>query len=85
MKLKSLNKYICFLISFFFIQPLFAEEEIDIWKKEIKKKSQSVEQENNISTIGISRCTTVDAADIIVIDAKLFFRLLNNKLINLAV
>ena len=54
MKLKSLNKYICFLISFFFIQPLFAEEEIDIWKKEIKKNSQSVEQENNISTNSIN-------------------------------
>ena len=54
MKLKSLNKYICFLISFFFIQALFAEEEIDIWKKEIKKNSQSVEQENNISTNSIN-------------------------------
>ncbi len=54
MKSKSLNKYICFLTSFFFIQPLFAEEEIDIWKKEVKEKSQSVEQESSISTNSIN-------------------------------
>ena len=49
MKSKSLNKYISFLILFFFFQPIHAEEEIDIWNKEIKKKSQTIKPDNSIS------------------------------------
>ena len=41
MKLKSSNRYICFLILFILFQPLYAEEQIDIWNKEIKKKEKS--------------------------------------------
>ena len=40
MKLKSLNKYISFLILVFIFLPLNAEEEIDIWNKTKKKDSQ---------------------------------------------
>ena len=43
MKLKSLNKYISFLILFISFQSLYAEEQIDIWNKEIKEKSIPVE------------------------------------------
>ena len=49
MKLKSLNKYISFLILFISFQFLYAEEEIDIWNKEIKEKSQTIESVNDIS------------------------------------
>ena len=49
MKLKSLNKYISFLILFISFQFLYAEEEIDIWNKEIKEKSQTIESDNDIS------------------------------------
>ena len=38
MKLKSLNKFIGFLILFFLFFPLKAEEQIDIWNKEKKTK-----------------------------------------------
>ena len=40
MKLKSLNRYIGFLILFISFLPLNAEEEIDIWNKNIKEKSE---------------------------------------------
>ena len=40
MTLKSLNKNIGFLILLIFIQPLNAENAIDIWNKEAKEKSQ---------------------------------------------
>ena len=40
MKLNSLNRYISLLILFFPFQFLFAEDQIDIWNKEIKKKSE---------------------------------------------
>ena len=49
MKLKSLNKYISFLVLFILFQPLYAEEQIDIWNKEIKEKSQTIEPDNNKS------------------------------------
>ena len=49
MKLKSLNKYISFLILFISFQPLYAEKEIDIWNKEIKEKSQTIKPDNNTS------------------------------------
>jgi len=48
MKLKSLNKYIGFLILFISILPLHAEEEIDIWNQEKKEKIEL--EENNSST-----------------------------------
>ena len=48
MKLKSLNKYIGFLILFISILPLHAEEEIDIWNQEKKEKIEL--KENNSST-----------------------------------
>ena len=49
MKLKSLNKYISFLILFISFQFLYAEEEIDIWNKEIKEKSKTTKSVNDIS------------------------------------
>ncbi len=49
MKLKSLNKYISFLILFISFQSLYAEEQIDIWNKEIKEKSQTIKPDNNTS------------------------------------
>ena len=49
MKSKSLNKYISFFILFILFQPLHAEEEIDIWNKEIKEKSEIIIPENNPS------------------------------------
>ena len=48
MKSKSLNRYISLLILFILFQPLQAEEEIDIWNKEIKEKSQTIKPNNNI-------------------------------------
>ncbi len=47
MKLKSLNKFICFLIPLILTQNLFSEEEIDIWNKEINDKRNT---ETAIST-----------------------------------
>ena len=49
MKLISLNKYISFLILFISFQSLYAEEQIDIWNKEIKEKSQTIKSDNNTS------------------------------------
>ena len=43
MKLNSLNKYISLLIFFSSFHFLYAEDQIDIWNKEIKKK-QSKDQ-----------------------------------------
>ena len=40
MKLKSLNKYISLLILLILFTPVNAEDEIDIWNKEIKENSQ---------------------------------------------
>jgi len=54
MKLISLNKYISLLILLISFQPLYAEEEIDIWNKQIKEKSQTVIQDNNPSNSNIN-------------------------------
>ena len=49
MKLKSLNKYISFLIFLIFFSPLSAEEEkqIDIWSKEKKENSEKIINDKN--------------------------------------
>ena len=44
MKLKSFNYFIGLLIIFLY-SPLFSEEKIDIWKKKIKKATDSPKQE----------------------------------------
>ena len=49
MKLISLNKNISLLILLILFKPLCAEEEIDIWNKEIKEKSKIIIPENNPS------------------------------------
>ena len=49
MKLISLNKNISLLILLILFKPLYAEEEIDIWNKEIKEKSEIIIPENNPS------------------------------------
>ena len=49
MKLISLNKNISLLILLILFQPLYAEEEIDIWNKEIKEKSEITIPNNNPS------------------------------------
>ena len=42
MKLKSLNKFIGFLILLILYSPLHAEEEIDIWNQTKKEDPQKV-------------------------------------------
>ncbi len=54
MKLKSLNKYISFLILLISFQLLYAEEEIDIWKKEIKEKSNTTKNSDNSNVLNKS-------------------------------
>ena len=49
MKLISLNKNISLLVLLILFKPLYAEEEIDIWNKEIKEKSEIIIPENNPS------------------------------------
>ena len=49
MKLISLNKNISLLILLILFKPLYAEEEIDIWNKEVKEKSEIIIPENNPS------------------------------------
>ena len=49
MKLTSLNKNISLLILLILFKPLYAEEEIDIWNKEIKEKSEIIIPENSPS------------------------------------
>ena len=41
MKLISSNKFICFLILNLFLQSAYAEEQIDIWNKDIKQKKEN--------------------------------------------
>ncbi len=55
MKLKSLNKYISFFILLFFMHHLNAEEEIDIWKKDNKGKSDININENNSTNESINQ------------------------------
>ena len=49
MKLKSLNKFIGFLILIFLFSPslIIAEQEIDIWNKEKKQNNQNIQSTNN--------------------------------------
>ena len=54
MKLISLNKNISLLILLILFKPLYAEEEIDIWNKEIKEKSEIITPENNPSNTTIN-------------------------------
>jgi len=54
MKLKSLNKFVGFLILIFLFQPLNAEEEIDIWNKEAKEKSEIKKVDNSNKIISNS-------------------------------
>ena len=49
MKLKSLNKYISFLILFFSFLPISAEDEIDIWNKEKKENIEKIVTDDNNS------------------------------------
>jgi hypothetical protein len=46
MKLKSLNRYISFLILFISFLPLFAEEQIDIWNQEKKENSELIKPDS---------------------------------------
>ena len=52
MKLKSLNKYISLLILLILFTPVNAEDEIDIWNKEIKENSQIKKLNNSKKKIG---------------------------------
>ena len=63
MKLKSLNKYISFLTFFFLVLPLYAEEEIDIWNKEKKQKSEIIEIEKDNSNVTLNS-ETIKASQI---------------------
>ncbi|MDB3857843.1 hypothetical protein N9305_00395 [Pelagibacteraceae bacterium] len=54
MKLKSLNKFVGFLILTFLFQPLNAEEKIDIWNKEVKEKSEIKKVDNSNKIISNS-------------------------------
>tara|TARA_B110001452_G_scaffold266599_1_gene273891 strand:- start:3164 stop:4900 length:1737 start_codon:yes stop_codon:yes gene_type:complete len=52
MKLKSLNRYLSFLILFIFCPLLNAEEEIDIWNKTKEEKSKVIiQKKKNLNTI----------------------------------
>ena len=56
MKLKSLNKFIGFLILLILYSPLHAEEEIDIWNQTKKEDPQKVIKNNeNLNTINNSK------------------------------
>ena len=52
MKLKSLNKQISLLILLILFTPVNAEDEIDIWNKEIKENSQIKKLNNSKKKIG---------------------------------
>ena len=49
MKLKSLNKYISFLILYISFLPIYAEEPIDIWNKEKKENVEIIKDKNDNS------------------------------------
>ena len=51
MRLISLNKFICFLILNIFLQPSYAEEQIDIWNKDIKQKKETIKVEEEDPSI----------------------------------
>ena len=64
MKLKSLNKFLSFLIFFLSYSFLNAEEEIDIWNKTKEEKSkiivQNEESSNTINNLKISNTTNIN-------------------------
>ena len=70
MKLKSLNSYISSLILIILFLPLQAEEEIDIWNKEIKKKDSEINKpvddklDKNINLNSISQERVEDKIEI---------------------
>ena len=51
MRLISLNKFICFLILNIFLQSSYAEEQIDIWNKDIKQKKETIKVEEEDPSI----------------------------------
>ena len=69
MQLKSLNRLICFLIFTCFLQPLYSEEQIDIWNKELKDKKnpstikKSIDEGAN-SSIDINKPNSTDKIEI---------------------
>ena len=73
MKLKSLNKYISFLIIFIYLLPSNAEEEIDIWNKEKNQNSTTEveKKENSNSTINSSIFSVPKEDNKIKIDNKI--------------
>ena len=82
MKLKSLNKIISFLILLIFCPLLNAEEEIDIWSKQDKKKPETTNQvnedTNKVNSLNISN--TKNLNDSIKIDDKISVNTENIKI-----
>ncbi len=82
MKLKSLNKIISFLILLIFCPLLNAEEEIDIWSKQDKKKPETTNQVNEdinkVNSLNISN--TKNLNDSIKIDDKISVNTENIKI-----
>ena len=82
MKLKSLNKIISFLILLIFCPLLNAEEEIDIWSKQDKKKPETTNQvnedTNKVNSLNISNTKNLD--DSIKIDDKISVNTENIKI-----
>ncbi len=75
MKLKSLNKFICFFSLFILFLPLKAEEQIDIWSQTTEKSSSTnteKDEKESTSKISIFKTTTVEKdIDIKIEDADL--------------
>ncbi len=75
MKLKSLNKFICFFTLFTLFLPLKAEDQIDIWNQSTEKPAAAnIEKNENkpSSNIGIFNATTAEKdIDIKIEDADL--------------
>ena len=75
MKLKSLNKFICFFSLFILFLPLKAEEQIDIWSQTTEKSSSTnteKDEKESSSKISIFKTTTVEKdIDIKIEDADL--------------
>ena len=74
MKLKSLNRYISLLIIIFFLLPVSAEEEIDIWNKKIQKNSEEKLPDNSIlnNTINSEAFSSSVENNSILVDNKIF-------------
>ena len=62
--LKSLNKYISFLILYILFFPVYAEEQIEIWNKSIKKNSETtkpqISNDRGLSDTKISNAKKID-------------------------